>query len=243
MPIISPTAAVDPEATSSPQPAVSLSPNPSDAVPPEEIRILHGLRYSCGAPFLATKLWDLANAEEGTDPAAMALRSFVRNLSDPDANWLPDAGWIEMERTDDRANYVSAGGTLGHVEVTLERDSDGAWKPHGWGDCLPRIILRDRVSAPWTLDRDQLPTPGSRELHVRALLQIGCPIGAPPDIVIEPHVRYGTAVVDLILGTVSIDTGDVACGKRVPFTVALEEPLGQRTVFDAASLPLWKRFP
>jgi hypothetical protein len=222
---------------------MSPSPNPSDAVPPEEIRILHGLRYTCGAPFAATKLWGPANAEEGSDLAAIALRSFVQGQTDPDSKWLPDTGWIEMERTDDRANYVSAGGTFGHVEVTLERDADGAWKPHGWGDCLPRIILHDRVSAPWTLDRDQLPTPGSRELHVRALLQIGCPYGAPHPIVIEPHVRYGITAVDLILGTVYIDTGDVACGERVPFTVALDEPLGQRTVFDAASLPLRQRFP
>jgi hypothetical protein len=78
---------------------------------------------------------------------------------------------------------------------------------------------------------------------VRAVLQIGCPIGTPHPIVIEPHVRYGTRTVDVILGTVSIDTGDVACGERVPFTVALDEPLGQRTVFDAASLPLRQRFP
>jgi hypothetical protein len=222
---------------------VSPSPSSPDEPPPEEIRILHGLQYSCGAPFPATKLWGPANAEEGTDPAAVALRTFVQGQIDPDSRWLPDTGWIEMERTSDRANYVSAGGTLGHVEVTLERDSDGTWKPHGWGDCLARIILNDRVAAPWKLDPDQPPTPGSRELHVRAVLQIGCPIGTPHPIVIEPHVRYGTRTVDVILGTVSIDTGDVACGERVPFTVALDEPLGQRTVFDAASLPLRQRFP
>jgi hypothetical protein len=222
---------------------MSPSPTASDEEPAEEIRILHGLQYSCGAPFPATKLWGPASAEEGTDPAAMALRSFLQDGSNPEATFLPDTGWIQMELTEDTANYVSSGGGLGHVVVMLNRDADGAWKPRSWGDCLPRVILDHRVTAPWTLDRDQPPTPGSRELHVRAVLQIGCPRGAPPPIVIEPHVRYGTQSVDVILGTVAIDTGDIACGKRVPFTVALDEPLGDRTVFDAASLPLRQRFP
>ncbi len=242
-----PTASPIPVITATPiasaQRTTSPSPNASTAAPPEQIRILHGLRYSCGAPFPALVLWGRANAEEGTDPAAAALRAFVQDTSDPDARWLPDTGWIELARTDDAAYYIAAGGSFGHVEVSLGRSADGIWTVHGYGDCHPEIVLHDRVNAPWKLDPAQLPTPLSTQLHIRALLQIGCPIGPPPGIVIEPHVRYGAGVVDVILGTPYIETGDVACGERVPFTVALDEPLGQRSVFDASSLPLTQRFP
>lgn len=200
-PAASPRHVTDATPTASAQATLRPSPNLSSAEPPEEIRILHGFRYSCGAPFAASALWGPANAEDGADPAAEALRAFVQDTRDPDSRWLPDTGWIGVARTDEVANYVSAGGALGYVEVSLDGFADGSWKVHGYGDCEPEVVLHDRVIAPWKLDRDQPPTPASRELHVRAVLQIGCPFGPPPEIVIEPHVRYGANSVDIILGT------------------------------------------
>ena len=73
------------------------------------------------------------------------------------------------------------------------------------------------------------------------LLSCGRPV--PDEIVPDAHAYYGPDVIDIIVTTPPIDTGDVACYAWYPSLITLDQPIGDRTLFDASAFPLVQRWP
>ena len=65
-----------------------------------------GLTCGGGPSFSADVLEGGGGAENGADPAAEALRRHL-GTSDMDIDFLPDAGWIEVSRTDASVIYLA----------------------------------------------------------------------------------------------------------------------------------------
>jgi hypothetical protein len=126
----------------------------------------------------------------------------------------------------------------GWLSIEAER-RDGRWSS-SMGGCDPRrVIAPDLSVADWWLD-PAFPAPGSTatELHV-LVLERACASGQPPDgRIAEPEVSFGLDTITITIG-VRRSEGDQNCqgNPAVPLTVALAEPLGDRTLLDGSRLP------
>jgi hypothetical protein len=243
-------------ATLAPQPslpgsstAATPAPSASSAVVPEEIALLDSVHYGCIGSNPPSILWQPGRAEEGTDAPAAALRAVVSG-TDPqiglESVYLPDAGWLETDRTADRVLYLHTSGPPDFRNldsVTVKRAADGTW---GYGGLGSGGRLRcqqhgtNTGGVPWRLtDR---PAPNDRTLQAEVQLQ-SCGHPTPEQIAPKSTAFYGNDAIDVLVVAPYINTGDVACPSWYPLTIMLDHPIADRAIFDAASLPLVQRWP
>jgi hypothetical protein len=144
-------------------------------------------------------------------------------------------------------------------ELPEPRDSDGERRTHellgiewtdqteeggeGWqlwrsGDCALRHDTGGLGDAIVALDPDNPPDPASAELNL-LVTEVACAGGKPADgrVILERLVQHEDRV-ELVIG-VEPTSGDQTCPSNppTPFTVDLEEPLGDRAVVDVAVYP------
>jgi hypothetical protein len=126
----------------------------------------------------------------------------------------------------------------GWLSIEAER-RDGRWST-SMGGCDPRRVLAADIGvADWWLD-PSFPAPGPEATTLQVLvLEQACASGTAPDgRIAQPEVVYATDTITITIG-VRRSKGDQSCpgNPPVPLTVALTEPLGDRTLLDGSRLP------
>jgi hypothetical protein len=202
-------------------------------------RAADGLTCGGGPSFPAAVLDGPVGAEDGPGPAAEALR---RHLATDhiEMDWLPDAGWIEVSRTDSLVLYLArdlaAGGTWLHVSVGREGEE---WEVDGWGGCSlqpdlgPGLGIASFRVAP-AEDLDATAT----EIPVR-VTERACNSGE------DARGRIVVAAIDegddsvTVTFAIRLRLGAQTCpsNPETPFVLELPEPLGDRSLLDGSSIP------
>jgi hypothetical protein len=201
--------------------------------------------YLCqGTPVPASVLTDGATADQLGEEAAAAL----------DGAGVPDIDpeqWRVLTETDTKVYLVR--------ELPEPRDSDGEQRTHevlgivwvdeteeggeGWqfyrhGDCALRYDLGDLGGATVALDPDNPPDPDSSQVHL-LVTEFACASGELADgrVALARLVEHEDRV-EIVVG-VEPPPGIQTCQSHspTPFIVELDEPLGSRTLVDAAVYP------
>jgi hypothetical protein len=201
--------------------------------------------YLCqGTPVPASVLTDGATADQLGEEAAAALDGASVPEIEPEQ-------WRVLTETGTQVYLVR--------ELPEPRDSDGEQRTHelmgierveqtedggeGWqlwqhGDCALRYDLGDLGDAIVTLDPDNLPDPDSSQVHL-LVTEIACAGGKPADgrVTLERLVEHEDRI-ELVVG-VEAPGGNQTCPSNppTPFTVELDEPLGDRDLVDVAIYP------
>lgn len=174
-------------------------------------------------------------AENGDDPAAVALREHL--ASGMETDFLPAAGWIEAVRTESRVLFIAPDGDgLARVDMQLE---GGRWRASGWGGCTlrPEIPFGMNI-ATFRVALGETLTPETTELDV-LVTEVECNSGEDArGRVQEPAVIRSPESVTVIF-TVVARLGGHTCPSNpaTPFHLVLPEPLGDRLLLDGSSIP------
>jgi hypothetical protein len=219
----------------------AASPAPSGVRPPGKMTPIPTILVTCGYHAYPGRGIDGPRVEPGADSRrARALRDALATYREEfpgarDLAWhmagRDKSGFLFLARDDRFADS-------GWLSIEAER-RDGRWSA-SMGGCDPRRVLTADIGvADWWLD-PAFPAPGAyaTELHV-LVLERACASGRPPDgRIAEPEVVYATHAVTVTIG-VRHSEGDHSCpgNPAVPLTVALAEPLGDRTLLDGSRLP------
>jgi hypothetical protein len=190
---------------------------------------------SGGATFPSAALNTLG-AENGSDPAAAALRVAIKAESVPEMP-LPSSGWRRVADSGTAVLFVAPGTELvPWMQVEVEASASG-WQAGAWGECRLQVAVPADVSlAVWVLDPAWPLAAGSRELHV--LLVEGACGASPESRILAPVIVYRSDSV-LISVTVRRLPGpqDAVGCDPVRITIQLSEPLGSRNLYDSGRFP------
>jgi hypothetical protein len=195
------------------------------------------LEYQCsGVPFDPTRLHEY---EGEIDPAKIEAIEKIEKTMDG-ARYAGNE-WIEIGPTPpaDEAHFVAEeDGAYSHIMV---RRKGKGWRVGGWGDCYPPLIYAPDVNvAQWRLDPNFSP-PGPEDTVVHALVtERECTSGADPTgRVREPQIVVEEERILVVLTVTPPEGGFYDCvgNPTIPFVISLPEPLGDRTLYDAAGYP------
>ena len=233
-----------PSASASPSPAPTATPTPSPTPSPSPTPFpsppglaAGEIGYSCGgAPpaFPSSALGGPVGAENATDPAAVALRTFVQT-----DELMPDTEWRLVYRSEMFAIFVHDGLSpdFPYLGVEMELAADG-WRPVRWGDCTPRAVLEGLGPGIWRLAPWFTPAFESTELQV-LVLELQCASGAAPDgRVPPPHIVYAPDAITITIGVVPREGAQTCPGNpEYGMTITLAEPVAGRALLDGGVFP------
>ena len=159
------------------------------------------------------------------------------------ADFLAANDWSLVSRTDERIVLFGqaagvddgAGPRYGYIEFDRR---DGVWSPSGWGGCHIVIDAPGFGPAETLLDTAHQPDPASTTLQV-VINERNCASGqAPTDREVLPIVTETETAIEIVM-LVEPVTGGADCQGNpwYPVTVTLQQPLGDRTVYDAHAQP------
>ena len=200
-----------------------------------------GARLTCGGgpSFPAALLEGDGGAENGTDPAAAALRRHLE-MNHMDIDFLPDTGWVEVSRTDSDVLYLApdpaAEGSWANVSVGQD---GGAWEVEGWGGCpLQPDVGQGLGIASFRVAPDNELDPAATEIAV-AVTERACNSGE------DASGRIVVAAIDADDDSVTVTLavrprgGAQTCPSNpdTPFVLELPEPLGDRALLDGSQVP------
>jgi len=196
---------------------------------------------TCGGPEFPLSVLDApGGAENGTDPAAEALRDHLATR-DMEIDWLPDAGWKEAVRTEDLVVFIAdalPGSEPPLVEVSIEQ-RDGAWHVGGWSQCrLQADVGPDLGRASFRVAPDVELTPHMTEIEV-LVTERACNSGEDASGRIEePVVTVGAESVTVVFA-VRPRGGAQTCpsNPETSDVLVLDEPLGDRVLLDGSDVP------
>lgn len=210
--------------------------DPTESVDPEPVTSV-----TCGGPgFPASVLDASGGAENGSDPAAEALRDHLAT-PDMETEWLPDSGWKEAVRTDDLVVFIAdalPGGEPELVQVSIEH-RDGAWRVGGWSGCsLHADVGPDLGLASFRVAPDVELAPEVTEIEV-LVTERACNSGEDASGRIEkPVVTVGAESVTVVFAVRPRGGGqDCPSNPETPYTLVLDEPLGDRVLLDGSEVP------
>lgn len=186
-----------------------------------------------GLPFPVSALDRPADAEKGTDDAAVSLRTWLDSATNEQS--APRTGWRELARTGTEVLYAQ--GTPLGTTVRFER-TGGRWLWAGSSsDCNPHVLPPKGLSnATWSPTKPVAPATATFTALVE---EIGCAGGQPPTgRVKEPVVSYTEKTVVVTFFVVPLG-GTRTCpgAPPEPYEVTLREPLGDRTLLDGSAYP------
>ena len=219
--------------------STASGPSPNQPSPSQPSRAIE--QVSCGGPAFPISLLDEpGNAEGLDDPAAEALRG---HLAEPGADfaWLPNAGWREVVRTEDRVVFLAdaaQGGDPPYAEVTVERDGAG-WRVAGWGQCRLQAAVGPGFGLGSFRIAPGVPLePGLTEIPV-LVIERACNSGQDAlGRIVQPRILFEAETVTIIFA-IRPREGDHDCpsNPETPFLLVLPEPLGNRTLLDGSEVP------
>ena len=190
-----------------------------------------------GPAFPVTGLDAPAGAEQTDDPAAVALIDF---LAGPDGTDLPASDWRELVRTKTTVLFAQddPSGEVGQLVVARAELSDGAWTVVGSSQCRPRTWYHNSygLAAEWKLSAKVAATATS----FRALVtERACASGENASgRMAKPRIEYTDTDITITIGVRPLEgPQDCPANPATPLTIRLEEPLGDRQLFDGGSYP------
>jgi hypothetical protein len=154
-------------------------------------------------------------------------------LGDVDSWWL-------INRTASSAEYIGLGGDFGFVYLDADL-YQGAWRGAHFGDCQARAVVPDATVVTWWIRKDSWPAAGDRTLHLT--VRDECP-GTVGDRLRAPIVRSDAHSIVVLLATETLPLPHPHCGittdlqQLAKVTITLDEPVGDRDLFDGESWPL-----
>jgi hypothetical protein len=198
-----------------------------------------GLRCDVGPSFPSAALDGPPGAENGDDPAAEALRRHLAT-DDIEIEWLPDAGWIEISRTDSTVHYLApdpdAEGSW--LQVSVGRDGEG-WNVDGWGGCsLQPDVGAGLGIASFRVAPNEGLEPTATEIAV-LVTERACNSGedARGRIVVAAIEEDDQSVTVTLAVRPRGGGQDCPSNPETPFVVELPEPLGNRAMLDGSTIP------
>jgi hypothetical protein len=198
------------------------------------------LAYTCGRfPFgPALVAAGMGTAEQEPNPAAAALRRHLTGPG-PDIDFLPDTGWLLAGMDDRGAEFITRGGEMGLLSVSVEPAATG-WQVTGWGDCTPRLVLPDGIGpAAWRLAPEQAPIGPETQVFDALVSEMACASGRSADgRILPPIVARGDGEVLVAFAVRSLAGGqDCPSNPESRVRVDLGEPLGDRRLLDGGTVP------
>ncbi|HYM82775.1 MAG TPA: hypothetical protein VEY67_01315 [Candidatus Dormibacteraeota bacterium] len=194
--------------------------------------------FGSGSVFPASALTGPATAEQGSDPAAAALRTLL-GTAGADTAWLPRKGWSQVAGDASHVLFVApspAGDGYVSVSVVPVAGSS-AWKADGYGTCRILTKLAPPFGvATWTLSAPAVP---DTEVFTALVSEMSCASGEPAGPrVSAPLIVYGERTVTVTFGVTQLG-GAQTCPAPPPspVEVRLREPLGSRQLVDGAVYP------
>lgn len=184
--------------------------------------------YTCGGLTFTTS--DLASAAPTSDvpgPLATVIEEVGPQISD-------DADWYIVRQTDEAAVAFSPYPTLVDVQ-DLSRTDEGWRFRGGGGGCEPRAVFGDATAGRWRLD-PAFPAPGPRSRTLQVIGYRACN-GTQRDGKARIELTDEAVLIAIPMRTTRSGSHDECLGPT-RMTVSLPEPLGQRALYDASSLPL-----
>ncbi|HEX2296038.1 MAG TPA: hypothetical protein VHN37_12090 [Actinomycetota bacterium] len=196
--------------------------------------------YSCvNTPFDPARLEGPGGLEKEDSELGQALRDLMET---PDGDFLKKAQeWRVVVEDGDRVEAVGrAPGKHGYMHAIFERSGD-SWKPAGWGDCKPHVVVGGRSPATWELVEE--PSPDDTELVVDAT-ERACASGRQlEEHQVRADVAYGEEAITIVVSADPLPGGECPENPPVRLTVPLDEPVGDRILLDAAVFPPARRYP
>jgi hypothetical protein len=192
--------------------------------------------YSCGGPRDAFTARDV---EEGPEPSDDLRDALERLRASGEGRLLPADGWTVVSEDGNTATLLAPAGKK-FASATFER-RDG-WSPAGWGDCTPRLVAEDRSVLRWAFTEDSHPPDeDATELDVLAV-EPACSSGRDLEGLIEERIAYEETTIEVALTAPALAGGAnvvYTCigTSPTPYTVELDEPVGERKVVDVSVYP------
>ena len=198
-----------------------------------------GMTCGGGPGFSGDLLVDPGGAENGADPAAVALRTHLAT-DHVEIDWIPDAGWIEVSRTDAEVLYLARNpeAKSSWFFASVGRDGD-TWEVDGWGGCdLQPDVGPGMGIASFRVAPDAELDPAAREIPV-LVTERACNSGE------DARGRIVVASIDESDDSVTVTFavrprgGGQECpsNPETPFVLELPAPLGDRVLQDGSSVP------
>ena len=178
-----------------------------------------------------------ADAENGTTPAAKALKDFVTGADGGD---LPDSGWRELYRSKELALYGQddPSGEAGVLLIATIRASNGAWAGEDSGQCRPRTWFSNTlgIAADWKLSAKT--TKSSKSLKT-LVTERACASGeSAKGRIAKPRFSYEPDRIVITIGVTPREGAqDCQANPATPLTITLTEALGDRQLFDGGPYP------
>lgn len=167
-----------------------------------------------------------------------ALRELMSGMDGVSA----EKGWRIVWEKGDRVLVVAPNPDGEHpYQSALFERAGASWKPQGWGDCSPTVIVGDRSPVLWKLE-DQ-PSAESTELAV-VLEERACSGGrALTADNIEIDIDYSEDSIAILVSADPLKDGFYTCPLNPSsFTIELDEPVGDhRRLVDSAVYPPARR--
>lgn len=202
--------------------------------------------YGCGSlTFSADQLAAAPPADDlGADGRA-ALEGHAMDPIDPGDGWrvlAETSSELELIRELDQPQPNGPGDVRTHESLRVHTVTgvtnvpDGGWVLDAQGTCTPRQDLGSLVPADLALTEHPDPAADQLELQV---YERACASGQSADGRVEiVEQELSDEQLSLVIGVQPQD-GDQTCpgNPPTPLTIQLDEPLGERTVVDASTLP------
>jgi hypothetical protein len=200
---------------------------------------VNGPLFGCGTgpSFPASALKNPPGAENGSDPAASALRGFFGSAT---GGGFPSHNWRLLARARDENIYGHGPGELVTDYAVVGQRKGGSWVFRSGGNCTPTRQIPGLVAEHWRLR--SAPSAKSRvlELTVRA---DSCTARNP-----EAEVRRRFERVQIERGRRSLSLlvlfrslGNQPCAgvglPDFPLRVPLKFPVGNPALFDSSTAP------
>ncbi len=197
------------------------------------------LTCDSGPSFRPRALRNRRGYERRKNPAARALRAFLREAADE--VFQPARGWFFLARG--RRSIQFAHGRLPELgRMEFERRGR-RWEWMGSGSCEPRAYRRPYAASLWKLDKSRPSlTPQSRRIPL-LVQEDRCASGRDArGRILRPLVHYGRTAVTVTyfirpLGGVHTCQGV----PPTPVTLPLSEPLAERRLRDGGTFPPARR--
>jgi hypothetical protein len=196
---------------------------------------------TCGmGTFRLSALDAPADFEQSDDPLAVALRAELPAMA-PELGAAVDRGWRLLHRDDTTALLAAGDPPSTFVTMSLEGDRWRLGTMSASEPCEPHRAVPDGLEeVRWWLDPTHVaPGPDDTELHV-LVSGTACSGGEPVnERLIGPQVEVTDDEVLVAFAATPLPNGAYTCpgNPPTPVVVTLDEPVGDRTVVDAPSLP------
>ena len=180
-------------------------------------------------------------------PEAREALASIEEIGDGEAEFFSDYRWTVAEQEEyaivlfGESLAVPPAGMPRYADASFSR-VEGEWRPNGWGQCRIEVTAEGFGNAHWILDRDVAPNPESTTLEIEIMEQACASGQAPFDREIVPVVVEADDAVSITVFVEPVAGGaDCQGNPWHPIVVTLDRPLGDRTVFDGASIPPLER--